>query len=158
MKQFYDMCRQFGWKREKDEDGNVEEDPERTVARARLQAAMVTQFNSTYGIGVNDLQAWQSLCRALEVERIPDNLEECRKIVMLTHVNICDLVDAPTLGKPELFDTERALADYTKRTGKFFSREKVPAGTLLRFLLRRILDPPTTKEEGGSRGSGPAVL
>ncbi len=60
---------------------------------------------------------------------------------MSVHVNICDLVDAPLLGKPKLFPTESALAEYSKRTGKIFPRSNIHSGSLLRYLLRRIFHP-----------------
>lgn len=57
---------------------------------------------------------------------------------MSVHVNICDLVDAPMLGKPTRFLTEKALAEYSKETGKIFPRSNIYAGSLLRYLLRHI--------------------
>lgn len=57
-------------------------------------------------------------------------------------VNIVDLVDTPTTQEPVVhFETERALSEYTKSTGKFFPAESAYAGGLLKFLLRRIMNP-----------------
>ncbi|KAI0723361.1 hypothetical protein C8Q76DRAFT_767296 [Earliella scabrosa] len=136
MTQFYNMCDYFGRQRESKAE-------EKATARKQLQDAMVLQFNGMYGTAVNDPKAWQSLCRALEIEPVPDTLKDCREAVMQTHVNICDLVAAPTLGKPRIFPTEGELAIYTRKTGKIFPRNNVHAGTLLRYLLRRIFDPPS---------------
>ena len=58
--------------------------------------------------------------------------------VEAVHVNICDLIEAPTQGKPQLFLTERDLAEYSISTRRIFPRYHVNAGSLLRFLLRRI--------------------
>ncbi|PIL36781.1 hypothetical protein GSI_00471 [Ganoderma sinense ZZ0214-1] len=111
---------------------------ERDLARNRMRDAMVKQFNNVYGTDVEDLVAWQNLCRALEVDPIPSKMRKCRTAVMGTHVNICDLIDAPLLGKPKLFATENELADYSKSTGKIFPRSNIYAGSLLRYLLRHI--------------------
>ncbi|KAI0751376.1 hypothetical protein C8Q80DRAFT_1097917 [Daedaleopsis nitida] len=134
MPQFYAMCNQFNWDREH---------PEREQARYRLQDAMVLQFNNMYGTSVNDLKAWQGLCRALEIDPVPDKLKKCQKLVMGVHVNICDLIQAPTLGKPTIFETEGDLAEYTRGTGKIFPRDNFHAGSLLRFLLRHIFSAPS---------------
>lgn len=57
-------------------------------------------------------------------------------------VNIVDLIDTPVTRKPVVhFETERALSEYTKRTGKFFPAENAHAGGLLKFLLRKIMAP-----------------
>ncbi|KAM5535655.1 hypothetical protein V8D89_010642, partial [Ganoderma adspersum] len=113
---------------------------ERDLARNRMRDAMVKQFNNVYGTDVDDLVAWQNLCRALEVDPIPSKMRKCRTAVMSTHVNICDLVDAPLLGKPKLFPTEGELAEYSRSTGKIFPRSNIHAGSLLRFLLRHIFN------------------
>ena len=62
--------------------------------------------------------------------------------VVGSFVNICDLLDAPLLGQlPERFEFELELAKYTRNTGKYFPRGHVRAGSLLKFLLRRIINP-----------------
>lgn len=152
MDEFNKLNTFFGWPR------HPAECSERDLARNRMRDAMVKQFNNVYGTDVDDLVAWQNLCRALEVDPIPSKMRKCRTVrvpsecahscglrlttglqaVMSTHVNICDLVDAPLLGKPKLFPTEAALAEYSKGTGKIFPRSNIYAGSLLRFLLRRI--------------------
>ncbi|KAI1792899.1 hypothetical protein LXA43DRAFT_972240 [Ganoderma leucocontextum] len=133
MDEFYAMCDSFGW--------HDRDDEERELARDRLRDAMVKQFNNVYGTDVDDLVAWQDLCRALELDPVPSKLRQCRTAVMGIHVNICDLVDAPMLGKPKLFPTEVALADYSKRTGKMFPRDNIHSGSLLTYLLRHIIHP-----------------
>lgn len=57
-------------------------------------------------------------------------------------MNLVDLVDSPRTGLPiDIFPTLAELQDYTIRTGKFFPREDVYAGSLLQHLLRDILRP-----------------
>ena len=73
MTQFYNMCDYFGWQRESKAE-------EKATARKQLQDAMVLQFNGMYGTAVNDPKAWQSLCRALEIEPVPDTLKDCREV------------------------------------------------------------------------------
>ena len=45
------------------------------------------------------------------------------------------------------YETVGELADYTKKTGKFFPREHAKAGGLLKFLLRPILASGKDREE-----------
>lgn len=70
-----------------------------------------------------------------------------------TYVNICNLVDVPRIGKPtKLFESEKALSQYTKSTKEYFPQGHAEAGGILRFLLRHIFHP----EEGleGNAGHG----
>ncbi|CAE6455259.1 unnamed protein product [Rhizoctonia solani] len=111
-------------------------------AKREIQDALTKDFNLIYGTDVGDLDAWQGLCRVLKFDYIPDDLVECRDLVAATYVNIVDLVDTKNTGKPvQHFDSERDLANYTKRNGKFFPRDNVHSGRLLKFLLRRIHSP-----------------
>ncbi|KAB5593125.1 hypothetical protein CTheo_3427 [Ceratobasidium theobromae] len=111
-------------------------------ARKGMKDAMTKDFNALYGTDVNDLGAWQSLCRVLQFPTIPDNLVECQELVQATHVNIVDLVDTKLTGDPVIhFNSERELSIYTKSTRKFFPRDNINAGNLLRFLLRHIFCP-----------------
>ena len=71
-------------------------------------------------------------------------------------MNLVDLVDG--FENPEepitIFNTVKALSEYTIRTGKYFPRDNVHAGSLLKYLLRQILNPPSERNNGytGSRG------
>ncbi len=56
------------------------ESAERDLARDRMRDAMVKQFNNVYGTDVDDLGAWQNLCRALEVDPIPSKMRNCRTV------------------------------------------------------------------------------
>jgi hypothetical protein len=53
------------------------------------------------------------------------------------HVNLVDLIDS-SVREVELFSTLDELRDYTIETGKFFPKESVYAGGVLKFLLREI--------------------
>ncbi len=59
-------------------------------------------------------------------------------MALSTHVNICDVLAAPTEGKPCVFATEWELAAYSRTTGKIFPRDFIHVGSLVRFLLRRM--------------------
>ncbi|KAF7332843.1 hypothetical protein MVEN_02389200 [Mycena venus] len=96
-----------------------------------------------YGDDVNSLENWQRLCRVVEIHPVPNSLEECQFAIEDAHVNLVDLVDIRTTGEPvHRFATEKALSEYTKRTGKIFPRKKAHKGQLLQHLLRRIFRPP----------------
>lgn len=62
-------------------------------------------------------------------------------------VNIWDLVDTVFTGEPvELFKSEALLSEYTRGERKYFPKKNAYAGGLLRYLLRRIMNPRTGVE------------
>jgi hypothetical protein len=63
--------------------------------------------------------------------------------VLNTHVNLVDLTTRRTNDPVKLFETERELSDYTRATKKYFPRDDIQAGGLLKFLLRHINNPPS---------------
>ena len=64
-----------------------------------------------------------------------------------------DLVDVfDTDDIVTVFPTVQALSTYTKDTGKYFPRDHIAAGSLLRYLLRQILNPQM--DGSGTRGRG----
>ncbi|CAE6492882.1 unnamed protein product [Rhizoctonia solani] len=114
----------------------------RQEAKLELKDALAEDFGQLYGYDVNDLGAWQSLCRVLRFEDIPDDLEECQQLVTATYVNIIDLINTVSTGAPvQHFDSEQELSEYTIRTQNFLSGKSKHAGSLLRFLLRKIFTP-----------------
>ncbi|KAI0723364.1 hypothetical protein C8Q76DRAFT_392635 [Earliella scabrosa] len=127
--EFFNLCEYRGW------DVNSDE---RRAAQFHLQAAMISQFNNPEPGAARDLRTWQHLCAVLKIEPAPGSVRECRAIVTRVQVNICDLIRAPTEGKPCLFATEWELAAYSRRTKKIFPGEEIQAGSVLRFLLRHI--------------------
>ena len=58
-----------------------------------------------------------------------------------------------TRKKARIFPTEVALSEYTKSTEKYFPKDNAYAGNLLKFLLRQIMNPHRSRNEGG-RGRG----
>ncbi|CAE6428049.1 unnamed protein product, partial [Rhizoctonia solani] len=123
MSEFYHMCDHFRWERG---------DEEREEARDYFKDALVQEFNTIYGTDHNSLVAWQSLCRVLNLDVIPGELEACRQLVKSMHVNIVDLVDTRATQAPVThFPSEAALSSYTISTGKYFPKESAYAGGLL---------------------------
>ncbi|KDN35909.1 hypothetical protein RSAG8_11217, partial [Rhizoctonia solani AG-8 WAC10335] len=108
-------------------------------ARRDLKDALAKDFGRLYGYDVDNLDAWQSLCRVLRFENIPDNLEGCQKLVAATYVNIIDLIDTVSTGDlVHHFNSEKELSGYTRDTGNYLSKDSKHAGSLLKFLLRKI--------------------
>lgn len=70
MSEFSRMCDFFSWK---------EEDPKRTEAQEGIDDAINFQFNDIYGTDVDDIRAWEGLCRASDTQ-IPHGIEACRKV------------------------------------------------------------------------------
>ncbi|OSC99185.1 hypothetical protein PYCCODRAFT_1395651 [Trametes coccinea BRFM310] len=118
------------------------EPKQREIAREELRNAMVQQFNVMYGTSVDDLASWQLLCTALGMSPVPNTIKGCQRKVKATHVNLVDFVEAPLSGKPiRTFKSEIALSKYTQDTKKYFPRDDVNSGSLLRCLLRQIKNP-----------------
>ncbi|KAJ7455113.1 hypothetical protein FB451DRAFT_1143942, partial [Mycena latifolia] len=118
----------------------------RPAAEAAYQGfnrALGLTFSQHYGNDVDSLESWQKLCRDVEIAPIPDTLEECQCAIEAAHVNLVDLVDLHNTGEPvHRFATERKLSEYTLSTGKIFPSSQAYKGPLLRYLLRRIHNPP----------------
>ncbi|KAG2102837.1 uncharacterized protein F5147DRAFT_706977 [Suillus discolor] len=139
--EFHRMCGHFCWNKK---------DKEKKKAHRDFKDALVQQLNEIYGTDVNNLSSWRNLCQIVHISPIPDTLESCREAVKATHVNIVDLIDTKVTGKPvTIFVSEAKLSEYTKATRKFFPRDNAHAGGLLRYLLRRIMNP---RQEHASRG------
>jgi hypothetical protein len=49
-------------------------------AREEIRDALTKDFNALYGTDVNDLGAWQSLCRVLQFDTIPEDLNKCKEV------------------------------------------------------------------------------
>lgn len=129
IEEFYRMCDYFGWDRE---------DEERKQAHRLFKDAMVLRFNELYGTDVSSLENWHKLCIAVDIDPLPQTVEECKEEIKEVHVNLVDLVD--TSGREvELFSSLQELRNYTITTGKYFPKESAYAGGVLKFLLREIL-------------------
>ncbi|KAJ7679433.1 hypothetical protein DFH06DRAFT_1166616 [Mycena polygramma] len=114
-------------------------EPDSNKAYAGFQRAMAQTFSDIFGSNVDDLGNLQSLCRLLGVDPIPGNIKECRKAVRGVHVNLVDLVDWGRMGSAiHRFETEQDLAEYTRTSQKYFPQGEAE-GSLLQFLLRRII-------------------
>ncbi|KAF8176955.1 hypothetical protein BJ912DRAFT_908915 [Pholiota molesta] len=149
--EFYRLCDHFKWERN---------DPDRAEAHAAYKNALTRQFNTNYGTDNDNLASWQSLCQRVGITPIPGTLKGCREAVDATHVNLVDLVDVYDLGSTAThFESVEALSEYTISTGKFFPRDDMDAGDLLKHLLRHIFDPSQNHYHhrggrGGGRGRG----
>ncbi|KAF8957360.1 hypothetical protein BDZ97DRAFT_1763059 [Flammula alnicola] len=109
------------------------------AARAAFKDALTQEFNEIYGTEINSLASWQTLCARIGISPIPTTLEECRQIVMNTHVNLVDLTTGS--GTIQIFQSVQELSQYTIENRKFFPSENAHAGDLLRYLLRHIFNP-----------------
>ncbi|KAI0676882.1 hypothetical protein C8Q78DRAFT_999989 [Trametes maxima] len=118
------------------------EQKQKEIGREELRDAMVRQFNEMYGTSADDLGSWQLLCTALGMNPVPNDIKSCQRQVKATHVNLVDFIEAPLSGKPvQTFKSEAKLSKYTQETKKYFPRDNVNSGSLLRALLRQIMNP-----------------
>ena len=69
MAQFYRLAQREGWS--KDEFREQKE---------AIQTALVLQFNEIYGESENELQNWQQLCEAMDIEPMPKSVKQCKKV------------------------------------------------------------------------------
>ncbi|TEB23876.1 hypothetical protein FA13DRAFT_1739675 [Coprinellus micaceus] len=138
--EFRRLCRTRGWKRE---------DSDRADAYINWSDAMANQFGAKFGVDMGDLGAWQRLCARIEINPIPDVLEEARELVFNSHVNLVDLVGE---GRVTKFPTERALSVYSKKKRKIFPSDSLAAGDILTALLRYIYFPPPESSRRTSLG------
>ncbi|RXW19645.1 hypothetical protein EST38_g6204 [Candolleomyces aberdarensis] len=63
----------------------------RKEASKKFQDALIMEFNKHYGTDAKNLKSWQTLCAAVNVDPIPDNLAEARQAILGVHVNLVDL-------------------------------------------------------------------
>ena len=69
-----------------------------------------------------------------------------------THVNIVDLIDAKRIGsRVEVFESVKALGEYTRNTLKYFPLQEAKSDNLLSCLLRHIGKPRRRRGGGGGR-------
>ena len=69
--QFHRMC---------DVVGLNSDHTKRKAARSAFNDALSRAFNHIYGTEVGNLESWQILCRVVQMDEIPDNLEECQEV------------------------------------------------------------------------------
>ena len=90
----------------------------------------------------SSLSHYQSLCRDLDIKRIPDTVSECKVQLKEVFVNIVDLMQYRTdhqkgrfALKPPKFRTLEQLKEYSDQEGKYYSKEHAKA-EMLRELLK----------------------
>ncbi|TFK21859.1 hypothetical protein FA15DRAFT_64489 [Coprinopsis marcescibilis] len=114
---------------------------EREAAHSEFRTALVRQFNHLYGTDANDLEAWKYICEMVRIDPIPKTVSAAKKAMRDTHVNLIDLIGAPNGGDMEIFASEKELSEYTRETRRFFPKEALEAGNLLKSLRRQIFRP-----------------
>jgi len=139
----------MGWKRdssekkdspEKKDNTEKKDSPEKKAAREAFHFAMKREFDALYGSDEDDINNWHKLCYVLRIDPLPDTLRECRSAVLTKHVNLVDLVHG-SKEEVRIFETEKELSVYTKKSKKYFPKEDAKDGGVLRALRRRIFSP-----------------
>jgi hypothetical protein len=69
--EFRRLCEHKGW-----EKGNADQ----KVAWRDFQDALARQFNSLYGVDVDNLKLWQRVCSTLKIAPLPANLEDAQEV------------------------------------------------------------------------------
>ncbi|KAF8260810.1 hypothetical protein EI94DRAFT_1747565 [Lactarius quietus] len=147
--EFDRLCKSMGWKRdssekkdspEKKDNTEKKDSPEKKAAREAFHFAMKREFDALYGSDEDDINNWHKLCYVLRIDPLPDTLRECRSAVLTKHVNLVDLVHG-SKEEVRIFETEKELSVYTKKSKKYFPKEDAKDGGVLRALRRRIFSP-----------------
>ncbi|KAK7741091.1 hypothetical protein SLS63_000644 [Diaporthe eres] len=103
--------------------------------------AIAAKWYDYFGTNDNDLAKWKQLCSDLgKPSDTFTSKTQCRKALKGVWVNIHDFLAAEN--KPEdvrFFESERALAAYTRKSHKVFPRREITQGNPLRDLLAHIL-------------------
>ncbi|KAF7424607.1 hypothetical protein PC9H_009915 [Pleurotus ostreatus] len=109
----------------------------RKKAHQDFKDAMVKEFNDIYGTDESNIDSWRKICIVLDIDPLPDTVQEARDAILSKHINLVDLTENPR-GRVRIFDSLKALSTYTKRTEKYFPKKNAYAGGLLKYLLREI--------------------
>ncbi|KAI1311381.1 hypothetical protein F5Y03DRAFT_305527 [Xylaria venustula] len=113
-------------------------------ANAPLQQPKIVAAWDEY-MGGNELQDFQRLLKDLGFENVEANYPsktKCRQAFKTVWVNIPDFLDAVKKGEHVYgFLSEYALAEYTKKTRKFYPKRWIVKGSPLQQLLRGIRIP-----------------
>ncbi|KAB2576714.1 Zinc finger protein [Lasiodiplodia theobromae] len=164
---FADLRAHMGWhrRRRRNGQGYEEEDPAADEARERYVTALRRELEVWFG-GEDDLANWQALCRAVGAVVPAASKGEaaatekgCERALRGTHVNLVDLLawaredegvrrrggDDDGRRTVKVFGSVGALAEYCKKTGKWFPLEDVEkageqgdGNVVIRHLLRRF--------------------
>ncbi|KAJ7926793.1 hypothetical protein B0H13DRAFT_1599308 [Mycena leptocephala] len=97
------------------------------------------EFTHHFGREENRLGGWQAMCILVGAKDVPESINQCKKILRRTWINIFDLIDAKRTGKPvRKHTTEDALRDYIIRTGKVFPKKTAKDNRFLKVLLIEV--------------------
>ncbi|GAD94191.1 conserved hypothetical protein [Paecilomyces variotii No. 5] len=100
---------------------------------------MSEAFENAYGTEFSRLQSWQNLCAELQVD-VFDSIRKCKMALSKVYVNLIDLLDSRAHGTVvKKFKTVKELRDYTRKTGRYFPREKAKKEGFIRILLKHIV-------------------
>ncbi|KAK4082264.1 uncharacterized protein Triagg1_2076 [Trichoderma aggressivum f. europaeum] len=130
-----------GWKGPPERRSDAEND-----AWGGYQGALVREVEMWFG-DEKDLTAWWTLCKAVGKVDPPDEIQECKKILRTTHVNIVDLINWGRKGgnenegkKVRVFTSVEELKDYSVKSKKIFKKEQLKSysggNVVLKHLLR----------------------
>lgn len=112
----------------------------RTIEFAELKASWIPVVEREYA--ESSLTHYQNLCRDLDIDPIPETVNECKRQLKGVFVNIVDLTQyrrdiraGERARKPTLFRSLRALRDYSTAQQKWYPPETAKS-EMLRELLK----------------------
>jgi hypothetical protein len=129
---FHKLATHFHWKK-----------PRRDIEYERLKSTWTEVVESEFS--GSSISHYQSLCRDLDIDPIPDSVTECKNALREVFVNIVDLVQyrkdleqGREASKPRTFRTLGQLRHYASNTGKYYPKENAKA-EMLRELLKELM-------------------
>ncbi|KAI0442515.1 hypothetical protein F4803DRAFT_373340 [Xylaria telfairii] len=113
--------------------------------------AVVVEWEKYMGHG--ELEDWQRLMKDLGFEENFPSKTQCRKALKTVWVNIPDFLQAVKKGHPVYhFQSQRDLAEYTKKHRRFYPKDSIEKHSPLKQLLAHIFI------NRGGKGSGKNAL
>ncbi|TGZ77537.1 hypothetical protein EX30DRAFT_311154 [Ascodesmis nigricans] len=128
--EFHRLCAHLNW---------LSKSQPSKSALEKFRLPVTLAFNRDFGTNENDLDVWRRLFRSANLGKIPDDLEECKKVIANVHMNLIDLHETQRgVGEVTVYKYESQLREYTRLTGKVFPRSTKEQSEVLKWILREI--------------------
>lgn len=107
--------------------------------RRNRQECLTQEFDHHYGHASDKLAGWQALCADVHISPAPSSINQCKKALSRTAVNLVDLIDSRRTGeRVKVFPSRTALRNYSIKQNKIFPKKKAKADGFLCALLIEI--------------------
>ncbi|KAF1836205.1 hypothetical protein BDW02DRAFT_494169, partial [Decorospora gaudefroyi] len=111
------------------------------LTRKHWAECQAVEFGQLYGKDSTKLEAWQQLCRDVNIDPVPDSITQCKKASRSRKVwvNLVNLIDHRNLGVELIrFKNYRQFQEYTVELGNIFPKKKARENGFICALLRKL--------------------